>query len=287
MIDYYSKLEKLPLLISFSGGRSSAMMAKLLINKWKGKRAIHVVFANTSREHEATLQFVKNCDDIFGFGTAWIEAVANHGARKSPDFRTVDFWSAKRKGEVWIDLLKKHGTPNVNRPHCTRDLKVRPINKYMKQLYGKGGYAQALGMRGEEESRISISESKKSDGYYYPLVSEIPVFSEQDVLDFWKKQPFDLQLENGGEFPKRLGNCIDCHKKSDKRLFQNYQDDRAFFDFQKYADQEYGMIKSKNGEPYNRWRADRTTIEMIEDAEDWIEQGIETEHINTNAKCSC
>jgi hypothetical protein len=34
-----------------------------------------VVFANTGQEREETLEFVKQCDDHFGFGTVWIEGV--------------------------------------------------------------------------------------------------------------------------------------------------------------------------------------------------------------------
>ena len=47
-----------PLVISFSGGKTSAYMAKLLIDKYNGKRRIVTVFANTGKEREETLLFL-------------------------------------------------------------------------------------------------------------------------------------------------------------------------------------------------------------------------------------
>lgn len=59
-----------PLLISFSGGRTSAMMTHLLLNAEPERIAGFnpvVVFANTGCEHEKTLVFVNQCDKQFGW----------------------------------------------------------------------------------------------------------------------------------------------------------------------------------------------------------------------------
>lgn len=55
--------------ISFSGGRTSAYMTKMLIDNLGDVYDFIVTFANTGLEDEKTLQFVKNCDDYFGFNT--------------------------------------------------------------------------------------------------------------------------------------------------------------------------------------------------------------------------
>jgi len=61
--------------VSFSGGRTSAYMTKLLLDNWSDRYDFIVTFANTGLEHPKTLEFVRNCDDHFGFNTVWLEAV--------------------------------------------------------------------------------------------------------------------------------------------------------------------------------------------------------------------
>ncbi|MCD1124837.1 phosphoadenosine phosphosulfate reductase family protein [Jinshanibacter sp. LJY008] len=44
------------------------------------------------------------------------------------------------------------------------------------------------------------------------LLSEISDFSKQDILNWWKTQPFDLEL------PEHLGNCVFCIKKGINKI---------------------------------------------------------------------
>lgn len=60
-----------PLLISFSGGRTSAYMTKLIMDKQiklLNDFKPFVVFANTGCEHPKTLEFVQKCDEVFNWG---------------------------------------------------------------------------------------------------------------------------------------------------------------------------------------------------------------------------
>ena len=284
---YKERIDSLPLVVSFSGGRSSAMMTKLLLDKYKGNREVVVVFANTSREHEATLRFVDNCDKYFGFNTVWIEAKVHHDEEKSCTHTITNFKNALRGGELFMAIAKKYGIPNVAYLHCTRELKTRPIQHYSKTKFGLNGYATAIGMRGEESGRMGMNEEKMKHGVHYPLAEE-GVKTSMQVLNWWTKQPFDLTMEDGTLLPERLGNCITCHKKSDEKLFMNYQENPAVFDLSKFMEQEYGTVKqTRDGQIRNRWRGQRSTAELIEDAKDWIEGGIETEFFSTSSKCSC
>lgn len=89
-----------------SGGRTSAYMAYYLLNKYKDRKIV-VVFANTGKEREETLEFIKNCDLHFNLKTVWIESVQHHGERKSAGFKIVTFETASRKGEPFEDSIKK------------------------------------------------------------------------------------------------------------------------------------------------------------------------------------
>ena len=53
---------KKPIVVSFSGGRTSAYMAKLLMEK--SKSPLVFVFANTGKEREETLNFSKSKDGL-------------------------------------------------------------------------------------------------------------------------------------------------------------------------------------------------------------------------------
>jgi 3'-phosphoadenosine 5'-phosphosulfate sulfotransferase (PAPS reductase)/FAD synthetase len=55
------------ILISFSGGRTSAFMCKLILSspKYANSKKL-ILFANTGKENEETLKFVNKCDKEWG-----------------------------------------------------------------------------------------------------------------------------------------------------------------------------------------------------------------------------
>ena len=172
-----------PLVISFSGGRTSAYMTVKLLEKYKGKRDIHVVFANTGKEREETLLFVHQCDVSFGFNTVWIE---RDDTKKL--YKIIDYKTASRNGEPFELIIHKYGIPNTSFPQCTRELKQRVVNKWLKDFVGND-YEMALGIRADEPKRL-----KQKDKIIYPLAKEMPT-TKLMVNQWWANQPFDLQLK--------------------------------------------------------------------------------------------
>lgn len=218
------------LLISFSGGRTSAMMTKLLLEHKQDEYEMVVVFANTGKERKETLDFVNNCDKHFGFKSVWIETV-QHERGVGATFKVVDYETAHRNGEPFEDVIKKHGIPSVAAPFCTNELKVVPINKYIKSL-GWKNYYTAIGIRIDEPKRLKIENDKR---YIYPMAVDFPTTKEA-VNEFWKSQPFDLKLKN------YEGNCDLCYKKSMKKHLTILNERPETADWWSKMEQKYGYV---------------------------------------------
>jgi hypothetical protein len=207
--------------ISFSGGRTSAYMTKLLLDNWSDKYEFVVIFANTGLEHPKTLDFVAKCDLFFGFNTVWVEAVVQK-ERVSPKHRIVNYHTASRNGEPFEKVIEKYGIPNTAFPGCTRDLKLSPIKSYLKSLgIDWATVPMAIGIRDDERRRV---KDDKKRNVVYPLVNEWPT-DKGEILDWWKQQAFDLEID---EFE---GNCKGCFKKSNRKHFMQIERDPSAYDF--------------------------------------------------------
>src|SRR3990167_7132638 len=199
--------EQKPLLISFSGGRTSAFMAKYLIERFP-KREKAIVFGNTGKEREESYEFIRECDLRWNLGVVWVEAVVNPQKGIGTKHKIVTFETASRNGEPFEDMIAKYGVPNLSRPFCPRELKIRPIHSYVKSL-GWDDYENAQGIRSDELERVK-GINKREFNEIYPLVDDIKV-SKDFIRSWWDKQDFDLQLKD------YEGNCDICWKKSDRK----------------------------------------------------------------------
>ncbi len=223
---------------SFSGGRTSGYMTKLLMDRFKHAKFI-VTFANTGMEHDKTLEFVNNCDKFFGFNTVWLESKVFYGERKSCSFSIVDYKSASRNGHPFENVIKKYGIPNVNFPYCTRELKLNPINAYLASIgINHTTVPTAIGIREDERRRVSVAAGKLK--LIYPLVDMFPTI-KQEVIDFWSSQSFDLGLE---EFQ---GNCRGCFKKSTFKHFLQLDKDPFAFDWHSNMEEHYSSVGPQVG----------------------------------------
>lgn len=207
---------KKKLLVSVSGGRTSALMAYMLYTRFwnKGVYDIIFVFANTSREKEETLEFVRDLEINYGIPIVWVEAMVHHAQRKASTHKIVNFGVAKRKGEVFEEVIKKYGIPCVKFLHCTRELKSNPIKSYAKSI-GWKDYELAIGYRKDEPKRVNLVKAK-AQRQWYPLWEW--GIKKTDVANFWNSQPFDLGLTEEWQ-----GNCKLCYKKSKRKLIIQIQ----------------------------------------------------------------
>ena len=216
------------LLISFSGGETSAYMTQRLIKEYGSTCEIIVLFANTGQEAEETLEFVKKCDEKFNLNTIWVEAKVNPIAGKGTQPKIVDFWDASRNGEPFRDVIKKYGIPNRGNPVCTRELKISPMKNYMRSIgWNKNQYTTAIGIRVDELDRQR--EDAETENIIYPLIDWN--IDKPAINKFWENQDFRLNLKSWE------GNCKTCWKKSNRKLYQIAQDHPEWFDF--FAEMEF------------------------------------------------
>ena len=196
---------------------------------------IAFVFANTGDEHDKTLEFVNRCDRHFGLNLTWVEAVVHHSERKGCTHKIVDFTSASRKEEPFREVISKYGIPNVDYPHCTRELKLNPMYSYIDSIgWEWGSFQVAIGIRADEPKRLLASAA--ANNIFYPLAEA--GIEKPDVLDFWKAMPFDLEIQ------EYEGNCKSCYKKSDLKHVINIKQNPGWYDFNREMERDFGDLKA-------------------------------------------
>lgn len=241
-----------PTVISFSGGRTSAYMLWRVLQANQGlpEEAI-VCFANTGKEEEATLEFVRDCEKNWGVEIHWLEYQDD-----DPKFRRVNFETANRDGQPFEALIKKRNyLPNPVARFCTVELKILTMERYLKSI-GIAEWINMVGIRADEQRRVAKIRndpkgSRGSGERSMPLADAN--ISVADVLSFWSKNNFDLGLPsvNGKTVH---GNCDLCFLKGGEQVLSLIREkpERAVW----WAKMEKSITNAKiqNG---GRFRSDR------------------------------
>jgi len=223
--------EKKKLLVcTFSGGRTSAFMGLMLkdLPKYKDFEKVFI-FANTGKELPQTLDFINKCDKEWNLNIVWLEANVINEKRVGTTFKIVDYETASRNGQPFEDMLKKYPLPNNMASNCTRELKQRPIDKFVKSL-GYDEVITAMGIRYDERHRESNNAIK--DKIIYPLIYDVKV-DNKFIRDWWDRQSFDLQLKD------YEGNCDLCFKKSLKKRLTIIQENPKTAEWWLKMEQDY------------------------------------------------
>lgn len=254
-------MPKKKLLISFSGGQTSAYMTYKILNdpSFVEEYEFIIVFANTGKEHEGTLEFVRDCEGPFGQKVHWIGSrhLDDNGNRYSPKgwkvgFNTVSFDTASRNGEPFEEMISVLGVPCSEAPFCSDQLKRKPINAFMKSIGWKGFY-KAIGIRLDEIDRVN--PNYKKERIIYPLISEFR--ADQKVVDsFFGKSLVKLSI------PPNMGNCDACWKKSFKTLVQIAKDKPGTFDWWEAMARKYSE-NNRTGGPTNFYREGKSVADIF------------------------
>lgn len=261
-------------LVSFSGGRTSAMMAKILKDRQADDGELLFIFANTGEEDERTLEFIDRCDREWSLGVVWVEAEIHSKNRIATTDRVVTFETATRGPAIFERMIEKYGIPNKNYPHCTRELKQRPIHSYARRRWNGQPYRTAIGIRADEIDRVNPSFDKL--GLYYPLCDA--KIRKQDVFAFWDRQPFDLQI------PEHRGNCVWCWKKSLRKHLTLARETPQIFKFAMRMEEQHAYSGAGVG-PRRFFRERRTAREIIELSRENFEAFVDQRYLDQGGGC--
>lgn len=247
------------LFVSFSGGKTSALMARILKASLPPRVQTAFIFANTGEEDDRTLDFVDYCDREFDLNLVWVESVVHHGRRKGSTHRVVSYETAHRRRDYktspFGEVCRKYGIPNPAFPHCTRELKLTPMTAYVRQELGwdAGSYYTALGIRADEIDRMNSRRDVLK--LVYPLV---PMqIKKPHVNAFWSRQSVTLEV------PEHRGNCVTCWKKTDRKLFTLAQANPHDFDNFAYYET---LNPCPAGGPRRFFRKERDTTALLKQA---------------------
>jgi len=240
--------EMFNLLISFSGGRTSAVMTRLVLTRMRYLfNDVVVVFANTGCEHPATYDFIRDCDFHWKFNTVWIEAQNFHPTGETgrgADPVVVNYETANRTGKPMLEFVKTY--QNSGMLACSSTLKRDLIARYMSRQ-GWKRYKIAIGIRADEIDRM-----RDNPQIVYPLIDL--GYTKEMVNAFMGKQPFDLAIPNDA-----YGNCVWCWKKSLRKLRTVAKYNPEFFEVPKQIEQMYPEM--------TMFREYRTSAQILEEAQ--------------------
>jgi hypothetical protein len=182
-----------PALISFSGGRTSAYMLKMILDSHGGTLPddVHVCFANTGKEREETLRFVHECESRWGVRVRWLEWRKRHrGDPWADGFTEVGYNSASRNGEPFAAVIAdRQMLPNPVTRYCTQQLKIRTMEMFMR-AQGYERWNNAVGLRRDEMHRVfkQIERNEKGIDRFtaqMPMASAKANVSKPIVMRFW------------------------------------------------------------------------------------------------------
>lgn len=254
--------------VAFSLGRSSAMMLHEIAEANGGiPDRCKIITTNTGRELQESIDFGQEVSRRWGIPITVLEYCnILEGNKLTPSYKVVSWDSANMTGQPFVDLLEYHASkrdsyvPNRVADFCSHDLKTRTARRYCVDELGWDHWTTALGIRSDEKGRIQKKQPRERWRVWYPL-SDAKV-TKRDVTNFWKRQPFDLRLENiKGVTPR--GNCDGCFKKSEWKLAALARDypDRAAW----WAEQEQRFGNTfQNGQSWDQ------LIDFVDRQGDWI-----------------
>lgn len=245
------KLPEGNVLISFSGGRTSAyMLHKIVERNGQLPERVKVVFANTGREFPETLDFVDLVGQELGIKIIWVEydrvqkpdVIASD--KKVVSYRMVERQTASENGEPFLRAIEAKGgkfLPNMFARYCTQEMKFLTIKRMLVKEFGWKAWTAAIGVRNDEQRRARPSRDNRQDAWFPLNDSRV---KQGHVLRYWSSMPFDLELTRRSPDGKYVleGNCDCCFMKSEESLAVMYKLHPERFDWWEKLEERTGSF---------------------------------------------
>ncbi|HBJ1646061.1 TPA: phosphoadenosine phosphosulfate reductase family protein [Clostridium botulinum] len=177
-------------IVSYSGGKDSTAMVYMMLDR--GIRIDRIVFCDTGLELGETNNIIK----IFKrkMENLGIPFDVIKSEKTFEDYFYTIRTTGKRKGEIW-------GWPFMLGAWCNSRLKIKPLNKYFKEI---GPHIRFIGIAKNEPDRYKrLGKNERAPLYEWGV-------KEKDVLDYLKTKGFRNPLYWKFE---RLG-CYLCPKQN-------------------------------------------------------------------------
>lgn len=251
-----------------------------------------VTFANTGKEVEETLEFVRDCGSQWGVKIRWVEyrrdemkpVVIYRGSQPligCHSFEEVTFETASRAGEPFEAIINVKADfrreakgldpilPNPVQRFCSGELKQRTMDRFMESR-GYTAYTTVVGLRADEQDRVRkfMAQSTADKDYECPLAGAKVV--ERDILEFWKKQPFDLKLRNDPELGTYEGNCDLCFLKRASKINRLLIERPETFDWWADMERRTGQRFRRDRQTYQELASKRLALALCEDQDETV-----------------
>ena len=207
--------------------RSAYLTLRRVIDAYGGRLPsdIAVVFANTAMERAETLDFVDTCARAWSLTVHSVEYLWDAPNRT----RIVDHATASRNGEPYAALIDRKGfVPNVTMRTCSGTLKKDRIESFARHHLGLKRWHSVIGLRADEPRRVwrmrAMNCGSRTGAHAVLPLADAGV-READVIEWWKKQPFDLGI------PSYAGNCDLCYLKGRAKLIRIIRENPSLADW--------------------------------------------------------
>jgi 3'-phosphoadenosine 5'-phosphosulfate sulfotransferase (PAPS reductase)/FAD synthetase len=183
-----------------------------------------IIFCNTGKEENATLNFINQCSKEWNVEITWLEFAVVNGEKIS---KVVNYETASRNGEPFEAVIDwfKPALPNGRARYCSSQMKTRTMHRHLKSL-GWEDWDSFIGIRADEPRRVAKFRANphpenKHETVCMPLVPAN--VSSKDVGYFWENQTFDLGLPNMNGKTMH-GNCDLCMLKPKSQILSLIQE---------------------------------------------------------------
>lgn len=198
-------------IVSFGAGQNSTAM--IIMMKNKGIKIDEILFAETGNEMPMSYTFLKEFEPWCKKNNLKLTKVKSH------------------LGTIREFYFQNKIIPYRMFRSCTDKFKVRPINKYIKETYGKEEINMFMGIASDEIKRATRMKDRRTTFYKFPLIDW--GVDRDGCIEIIKKEGLSVPVKSG---------CYFCPFQPKGEWIKLYKENPALFDD--------SILFEKNGRAY-------------------------------------